>query len=198
MAKDNLKYEQYYYDLGYDIIGIDEVGRGPICGPIVICGISMEKDYYNEEITDSKKLSEKKRDRLFKEIIKHSTYYDIQIVSSIDVDKYNVYQATKRAMQKISDDFNGFSLVDAMPLDNDHHLPIIKGDLLSFSIACASIVAKVIRDHIMYGYDVLYPMYELKKHKGYPTKKHIALIEEFGVQDFYRFSYGPVQKFKKD
>ena len=180
------------------IIGIDEAGRGPLCGPLVVAGCILPAFYQNQEINDSKKLSAKKREELFQLIIKDALYYDFKIVSAQEIDRLNIYAATKKAMKEIAEKAPApYVLSDAMPLNCDKEVySIIKGDAKSISIAAASILAKVLRDHIMMGYDILYPQYELSKHKGYPTKKHLMLMEEYGLQDFYRLSYAPCQKIK--
>ena len=121
-------------------------------------------------------------------------YYDIQIVSIEDIDRLNIYQATKQAMHRIALHAPcDYVLTDAMPLDmNKEVTSLVKGDTLSCSIAAASILAKVTRDHIMYELDEKYPMYGFKKHKGYPTKAHLEALHTYGVLDVHRKSYGPV------
>lgn len=187
------KYENEYWNLDQYVMGIDEAGRGPICGPLVVACCILPLNYQNDEINDSKKLSEKKRDKLFKQIIEDAHYYSFRIVSPKKIDELNIYAATKNAMDELSKSSNihEVTLTDAMPLNRYNVIDIVKGDAKSISIAAASILAKVVRDHIMYGYDVLYPEYELKKHKGYPTKRHIEIINQYGLKDFYRMSYKP-------
>ncbi len=192
MAIDKLLYERKYWDQGINVLGIDEAGRGPLCGPLVVCGVSFPLGYDNVLIDDSKKLTAKKRLALFKIIIKDAREYKIVIVDAKEIDRTNIYAATKNAMQKLADAFDGVTLTDAMPLNNVKHEAIIKGDSLSLSIGAASILAKVIRDKIMDGYHVLYPQYEFNKHKGYPTKKHLQHMQEFGLLHFYRYTYQPV------
>lgn len=196
MAKTRLEFEKKYWDLGYNVLGIDEAGRGPLCGPVVVAGVCLNKSYYNEVINDSKKLSEKVRLQLFDEIKENSQYY-IEIISPQEIDEYNIYQATKMGFQRIADKFDGVVLTDCMPLINKKHESLVKGDSKSMSIAAASIIAKVTRDNIMLEYDKLYPEYLFAKHKGYPTKMHLALLEKYGVLDFYRFSYKPVKELVK-
>ena len=175
-------------------IGIDEAGRGPIAGPLVVAGVVFPKDYDSKEIYDSKKLSEKKREELFVRIKEDALYYDIQIVSIEEIDRLNIYQATKQTMHKIATNANvDYVLTDAMPLDMAKEVnSLVKGDTLSCSIAADSILAKVTRDHIMYELDEKYPEYGLKKHKGYPTKAHLEALRTYGVLDIHRKSYGPV------
>ena len=178
------------------VVGIDEAGRGPIAGPLVVAGVVFPVGYDSKEIYDSKKLSEKKREELFIRIKEDALYYDIQIVSIEDIDRLNIYQVTKQTMHAIAQNAPvEFVLTDAMPLDMDKEVTsLVKGDTLSCSIAAASILAKVTRDHIMYELDKKYPEYGFKKHKGYPTKAHLEALETYGVLDIHRRSYGPVAK----
>lgn len=180
------------------VMGIDEAGRGPLCGPLVVASCVLPINYQNDLINDSKKLSAKRRKELFLRIIKDAIYYEFKIVSPKTIDELNIYGATKRAMSELAEGYNvKVVLTDAMKIeDNPKVIPIIKGDAKSISIAAASILAKVLRDHIMWGYDHLHPEYEYIKHKGYPTKKHIELMEEYGVFDIYRMSYKPCQNKK--
>ncbi len=180
------------------VMGIDEAGRGPLCGPLVVGCCVLPIGYNNNLINDSKKLSEKKREALFEIIKKDALFYQIEIVSPKEIDELNIYAATKKAMSKLALSYDtSLVLTDAMPIeDNDKVIPIIKGDAKSISIAAASILAKVTRDHIMYEIDKQYPEYEYRKHKGYPTKRHIELMNEYGVFDIYRMSYGPCKNAK--
>lgn len=191
------KYEQAWWDEGREaIIGIDEAGRGPIAGPLVVAAVCFPKGYQHEEIYDSKKLSEKKRKTLFQDIIKDAREYHIAIIEPRIIDEQNIYRATQNAMQELVDRFRYKDgvLSDAMPLPKCAYevIPLVKGDQKSVSIAAASILAKVTRDCIMCAYDVLYPQYGFAKHKGYPTKAHIEALHTYGVLDIYRKSYGPV------
>ena len=180
------------------VMGIDEAGRGPLCGPLVVGCCVLPIGYNNDLINDSKKLSEKKREALFEIIKKDALFYQIEIVSPKEIDELNIYAATKKAMSKLALSYDtSLVLTDAMPIEgNDKVIPIIKGDAKSISIAAASILAKVTRDHIMYEIDKQYPEYEYRKHKGYPTKRHIELMNEYGVFDIYRMSYGPCKNAK--
>lgn len=179
------------------LVGIDEAGRGPICGPVVVAGVVFPKDYQNDMLDDSKKLTEKKREMLYHQVIKDALWYQILVVNEETIDRLNIYRACQEAMSTIAQNAPvHLVLTDAMPLPNveKESYSIIKGDQKSLCIAGASILAKVTRDHYMFKLDEMYPQYNLKKHKGYPTKAHLQAIEEFGVQDFYRKSYAPVQK----
>ena len=192
------KYEKLAWKANKKVMGIDEAGRGPLCGPLVVACCVLPKNYKNNEINDSKKLTDKKRRELFKIITKDALYFSIEIVSPKTIDELNILEATRSAMQKLSLKYKtDYVLTDAVEITNERNVPIIKGDAKSISIAAASILAKVVRDSMMIGYDILYPEYEYKKHKGYPTKRHIELMNRFGTFNLYRFSYKPVKSCKK-
>ena len=190
------KYEKKYWKKKQYVMGIDEAGRGPLCGPLVVACCILPINYKNEMINDSKKLTEKARESLFKQIIKDAYYYDFRIVSPNEIDKLDIYHATQKAMQELSESskVHMITLTDAMPIKNDNSIDIIKGDAKSVSIAAASILAKVVRDHIMYGYDVLYPEYGYKNHKGYGTLKHLEMMDKYGLNKLYRMSYAPCRQ----
>lgn len=192
------EYEAKYYQDGFDyIIGLDEAGRGPMAGELVVAGVVFPKGFYDERINDSKQLSAKKREQLYDLIVENALYYNIEIISVEDVDKLNVYQASKQGMEKCLELLkhdNMFALTDAMPLDYPDHLSIIKGDAKSISIAAASILAKVTRDRLMENYALEYPEYGFEKHKGYVTKLHKEALEKYGVCPIHRKSFVPVQK----
>ena len=195
------EYENELHDKGINYIGgVDEVGRGPLIGPVVASCVVLPKDFVLEGLTDSKKLSEKKRDKFYDYIIEHALAYGIGVVSPEEIDEINIYEASRKAMliaiSKVREQINlEHVLIDAMPINID--IPttsIIKGDAKSISIAAASVVAKVTRDKMMYELDKKYPMYGFASHKGYPTKKHIEAIHKYGLIDGYRKSYGPVKE----
>ena len=190
-------YERELINQGIKLIGgIDEVGRGPLVGPVVACCVILPINYKLEGLTDSKKISEKKREYLYDIIMKDAVSIGIGEVSAKEIDEINIYAASRKAMEiAISklDPKPDYILSDAMKLDvGIENLPIIKGDLLSISISAASVIAKVTRDRMMIELDKKYPEYEFAKHKGYPTKRHLQLIEKYGVLDNYRFTYRPV------
>lgn len=187
------KYEQQYWANDQYVMGIDEAGRGPLAGPLVVACCVFPLNYQNELINDSKKLTAKKREMLFKQIINDAHYYSFKIISPKEIDELNIYAATKKAMNELSlsSSIHSVTLTDAMPLNRYDVIDIVKGDAKSISIAGASILAKVLRDHIMTGYDILHPEYEFKKHKGYPTKRHLELMDKYGLLDIYRLSYKP-------
>ena len=192
-------YENEYWLKDQYVMGIDEAGRGPLCGPLVVVCCILPINYHNDEINDSKQLSEKKRNELFKVIIRDAHYFSFKIVSPEEIDELNIYAATKKAMDELSlsTKLHSLTLTDAMPLNRYDVIDIIKGDAKSISIAAASILAKVLRDHIMAGYNVLYPQYEYDKHKGYATKRHLQLMDEYGLNHLYRMSYQPCKDRKQ-
>lgn len=200
MKSDLLKYEKELYNNNITLIaGVDEAGRGPLCGPVVAAACILPKNYHLEGLNDSKQLTEKKREEYFEILNKEAISIGIGIVSAKEIDEINILEASRKAMYialKNLDVTPEYILSDAMSL-NDIDIPsrpIIHGDALSLSIAAASVIAKVTRDHIMYEMDEKYPEYHFKKHKGYPTKEHIELIKKYGVFEEYRMSYKPVKQ----
>jgi ribonuclease HII len=176
------------------IAGVDEAGRGPLAGPVVAAAVILPKDFVHPEIDDSKKLSPKKRNRLYDVITGSAIAYSFGVVNARVIDDINILEATKSAMSTAVFKLNPipeFVLIDALRIDA---LPyqqsaLIKGDTLSISIAAASILAKVHRDAIMCDYHKTYPQYQFDKHKGYPTKLHRARIKEFGSCSIHRKSF---------
>ena len=196
---DNLKYEKELYKNGITLIaGVDEVGRGPLVGPVVAAAVILPKRYKLDGLTDSKKLSEKKRNEFYDIIKQDAISIGIGIIDEKIIDEVNIYEATKLAMYDAINKLNikpEHILIDAMKLDlNIPSTSIIKGDLLSHSIAAASVIAKVTRDSLMYELDKKYPMYGFSTHKGYPTKKHIEALKEYGLIEGYRKTYKPVKE----
>ena len=196
-CEDTYKNERKLHKSGYKLIGgVDEVGRGPLVGPVVAACCILPEEFNLEGLTDSKKLSEKKRDYFFEEIKKQAISYGIGIVSNERIDEINIYEATKEAMIMAIDNCHvrpDYILTDAMKLDIDiPFTPIIKGDLKSISISAASVLAKVTRDRMMYELDKKYPMYDFKNNVGYPTKKHLDAIDRYGIINEHRKSYAPV------
>ncbi len=198
---DNYKYEKELYKKGKKYIaGVDEVGRGPLIGPVVAAAVILPENFTLEGLTDSKKLSEKKREMFYQIIKEQAISIGIGIISEKRIDEINIYEATKEAMIMAINNLNikpDHILIDAMPLNLD--IPttsIIKGDLLSISISAASVIAKVTRDHMLYEIDKEYPMYDLKNNKGYGTKKHIEAIKKYGITKYHRLSYKPVYENK--
>ena len=195
---DLLKYEKELYKEGYKLIaGCDEVGRGPLVGPVVAAAVILPINYSLPGLTDSKKLSEKKRNEFYDIIKRDAISYGIGEVSASEIDEINIYEASRKAMLIALDNLSvkpDYILTDAMPLPKDNSKSIIHGDALSLTIAAASVLAKVTRDAMMYELDKKYPMYGFKDHKGYPTKKHLENISKYGILSNYRRSYKPVQK----
>ena len=194
------QYEEELYENGINFIaGVDEVGRGPLNGPVVSACVVLPKGYHKDGIIDSKKLSEKKRNELFDVIKRDALGIGVGIVYADEIDELNIYEATKKSMKLAINNCNSkieHVLIDAMKLDLDiPSTSIIKGDAKSISIAAASIIAKVTRDKMMYELDKKYPMYGYKNHKGYPTKKHIEAINKYGLIEGYRKTYGPVKDY---
>lgn len=200
---DLLDYERDLYKDNIKLIaGVDEVGRGPLCGPVVAAACILKENYYLEGLNDSKKLSEKKRDKLFDILINECVAYGIGIVEPKRIDEINILEASKEAMKIAISNLSvkpEHVLIDAVKLDLDiPSTPIIKGDAKSASIAAASVIAKVTRDRMMYDLDKEYPEYGFASHKGYPTKKHIEAVKEHGVLDFYRFTFSPISEIIKE
>ena len=197
---DPFKYEKELRKNGIKLIaGVDEVGRGPLVGPVVTACVILPENINLERLTDSKKLSEKKRNFFYDEIKRQAISIGIGIVSNEEIDKINIYEATKVAMKQAISNCDvkpEHVLIDAMKLDLDiPSTSIIKGDLLSISISAASVIAKVTRDRMMYELDKKYPMYDFKSNKGYPTKEHLEAIKKYGIIPEHRKSYGPVKEY---
>lgn len=194
--QERLKYENEARGAGYSrILGVDEAGRGPMAGPLVVGGVIFPEDFYDDRINDSKKLTEKKREALYDLVIENALAYQIEVLSVEEVDTLNVYEASRTGMKRIVESLEpDFTLSDAMPLGDIPHLSIIKGDAKSLSIGAASILAKVTRDRIMKEYGKQYPEYGFEKHKGYVTKVHKEALEKYGVTPIHRKSFAPVQK----
>ena len=195
-------YENELYKQGIELIaGVDEVGRGPLVGPVVCACVILPKDYFNEEINDSKKISEKKREKLYDTIMQEAISVGIGMSSSKVIDEVNILEATKLAMKEAINNSKikpEHVLIDAVKLDIDiPSTSIIKGDAKSQSIAAASIIAKVTRDRMMDELDQKYPQYLFKKNKGYGTKAHIEAIRNYGIIDEHRKSFAPCSEYVK-
>ena len=195
---DNTKYEKELYKKGITLIaGVDEVGRGPLVGPVVSACVVLPKDFKLDGLTDSKQLTPKKRDKFYDIIMANALGVGIGIKSEKVIDEVNIYEATKLSMYEAINNCNcqiEHVLIDAMKLE-DLTIPstsIIKGDLLSISIASASVIAKVTRDRLLDKLDEKYPMYDFKHNKGYPTKKHVEAIEKYGIIEEHRKTFKPV------
>ena len=188
--------EKDLYEKGFNnICGIDEAGRGPLAGPVVVAGVIMPKDSMIEGVNDSKKVSEKKREKLYDLILEEAISYSIAIIGQDVIDEINILNATKEGVTKVVEGLDikpDLIVVDALEHINTKGIPyesIIKGDAKCYNIAAASIIAKVTRDRIMRQWDEIYPQYEFKSHKGYGTAKHIAAIKEYGLCPIHRRSF---------
>lgn len=196
---DLLEYEKKLYNQNITLIaGTDEVGRGPLCGPVVAAACILPVNYELKGLNDSKKLSEKKREQLYEVLINDVISYGVGVVSPERIDEINILEASKEAM-KIAlsklDPKPEHVLIDAVKLDIDiPSTSIIKGDAKSLTIAAASVIAKVTRDRMMYELDKKYSEYGFGKHKGYPTKAHIEAVKKYGVLDFYRKTFSPISE----
>lgn len=195
------KYEEELNDKGIEIIcGCDEVGRGPIAGPLVVSAVILPKYERINGINDSKKLSEKKRLELYKEIKKKAIAINTIFVYEKEIDESDIYRCTQKAMRDAITGLKvtpGYALVDAMPLPGLEipYTSIIKGDALSASIGAASIIAKVTRDEYMKKMDIKYPNYGFAHHKGYCTKSHVEALEKYGPCEIHRKSFAPVNEY---
>lgn len=191
---DKLEYERKAQSEGYKYIcGIDEVGRGPLAGPVVACSVIMDLENLIEGVDDSKKISAKKREKLYDEIISKAVSYSIREISHEEIDSINILNATKKCMLDCVNTMSvkpDILLIDALRLDTDiEQMAIIKGDAKSYTIACASILAKVYRDRLMVEYDKQFPQYGFKNNAGYGTKAHIEAIKEIGPCKIHRRTF---------
>lgn len=194
--QNNREYEEKYSNLDY-ICGVDEVGRGPLVGPVVASAVILPKNYYIEGLTDSKKLSKKKRESFFEIINKDALAIGIGVIDNQKIDEINILEASRLAMKiavnnlKIKPDV---ILTDAMKLDMGiDEEDIIKGDLKSITISAASVVAKVTRDKMMEELHEKYPMYNFIKNNGYPTKEHVEAIKKYGIIEEHRKTFSPIK-----
>jgi ribonuclease HII len=195
-------FENKYRSQGYHYIaGVDEVGRGPLAGPVVAAAVILPNDFYLAGIDDSKKLSEKKRIEFDEIIRKEAIAYSVAMIDAEEIDQINIYEATKKAMLSAIINLTrqpDFLLIDAMKLETPFPFEsIIKGDAKSVSIAAASIVAKVARDTLMVELSSEYPVYGFQQNMGYGTKEHLTAIEEHGITQYHRKSFAPVKDMVK-
>ncbi|MBC1377441.1 ribonuclease HII [Listeria innocua] len=195
------RYETDLFKQGFQYIaGVDEVGRGPLAGPVVAAAVILPADFSVVGINDSKQLNEAKRDMLFDVIKEKAISIGIGIIDHDVIDQVNIYEATKIAMRTALEELNpapDFILIDAMPLKySEAELSLIKGDTKSISIAAASIIAKVTRDRMMQQYDALYPGYDFANNMGYGTKKHLNGLDTIGICPIHRLSFSPVKEAK--
>ena len=196
------EFETELYNNGINFIaGIDEVGRGPLVGPVVTAAVILPKDFYDERINDSKKVTEKKRELLYDVIMENAISVGVGISSENVIDEINILNATKRAMLEAVNNLSvkpEHLLIDAVKLNTDiPQTSIIKGDAKSESIAAASIIAKVTRDRMMIELDKIHPEYDFKHNKGYGTKKHIEAIRKYGIIKEHRKTFAPCDEYVK-
>ena len=188
--------EKDLYSKGFkNICGIDEAGRGPLAGPVVVAGVIMPQDSMIEGINDSKKVTEKRREKLYDVIKEKAISYSIAVIDHHVIDDINILNATKQGVTEVVDGLDvkpDLIIVDALTHINTRGIPyepIIKGDAKCYNIAAASILAKVTRDRIMRQWDEIYPQYGFSSHKGYGTAKHIATIKEYGLCPIHRLTF---------
>lgn len=190
-----LEFEQKAMDNGYKAVcGVDEAGRGPLAGPVCAAAVILPENTVIEGVNDSKKLTEKKRELLFDVIKASALSYSIAYASVAEIEELNILNATMLAMKRAVESLEikpDFAMIDGnrvpqLSIDSE---PIVKGDAKSMSIACASILAKVSRDKLLYDYAKQYPQYGFDKHKGYGTKLHIEMIKEYGPCPYHRMSF---------
>ena len=188
--------EKDLYNKGFkNICGIDEAGRGPLAGPVVVAGVIMPKDSMIEWVNDSKKVTERRREILYEKIKEEATSYSIAVIDHNIIDDINILNATKQGVTKVVDGLAvkpDLIIVDALTHINTRGIPyepIIKGDAKCYNIAAASILAKVTRDRIMRQWDEIYPQYGFAAHKGYGTARHIAAIKEYGLCPIHRITF---------
>ncbi len=208
LLEEMLTYERQLWEQGYDIVaGVDEVGRGPLAGPVVAAAVVLPQDFSILGINDSKKVTEKKREELFPIIKEEAVAYGIGIVDHQVIDEINILEATKIAMKKAITNLKidlekktgkslKYILIDALTLDIDvPQMGMVKGDAKSVSIAAASIIAKVTRDHMMIDYDTKYPGYSFASNKGYGTKAHYEGLDSLGMCPIHRKTF--LKKYSK-
>ena len=188
--------EEDLHKKGFEqICGIDEAGRGPLAGPVVVAGVIMPKNSFIEGVNDSKKVSEKKRELLYDKILDEAISYSVAIIGQDVIDEINILNATKKGVTSVVEGLDvkpNLIVIDALEHIDTKGIPyesIIKGDAKCYSIAAASIVAKVTRDRIMREWDEIYPQYGFINHKGYGTAKHIAAIKQYGLCPIHRRSF---------
>lgn len=194
--KELKKEEQELRNRGFKTIcGIDEAGRGPLAGPVVVASVIMPENSMIEGVNDSKKVSEKKREVLYDKILEEAISYGVAIIGQDEIDNINILNATKKGVTLSLQELNvrpDLIIVDALTHIDTMGIPyesIIKGDAKCYSISAASIIAKVTRDRIMREWDKVYPEYGFEQHKGYGTAKHISAIKEYGLCPIHRKSF---------
>ncbi|GAB6066323.1 ribonuclease HII [Aquifex pyrophilus] len=191
-----LDYELKLWEKGLTVAGVDEAGRGPLAGPVVAAAVILPP--FTEPFIkgDSKKLTKEEREEAYEEIKKRALAVGTAVIDSVVIDRINILRATKLAMKRALEDLKhhyDIVITDYVKLEGVNCIPLVKGDEKSLSCACASIVAKVIRDKIMEIYHRIYPEFDFISNKGYPTKKHMELIEKGKTTEIHRKSYSPLK-----
>lgn len=198
-----LHYENENYKKGiHCIAGVDEAGRGPLAGPVVAAAVILPKDFKLLGLTDSKQLNEKQRNEFYEKIVEEAVSYHVAIISNQEIDRINIFEATKKAMYTAIDQLNPQAdhvLIDAVELNGLAATSevIVKGDLKSITIAAASILAKVTRDRLMRNIHTKYPMYHFDSNMGYGTKQHLDMLAEHGATPYHRQTFSPVRQVMK-
>lgn len=190
-----IEYEREFWEKGFLVAGVDEAGRGSLAGPLVVAAVVLPPFCSIPIRKDSKKMSPKEREESYDLIKSHALAIGTSVVENVVVDRVNVYKATKLAMRRALKDLNyTFDVVitDYVKLEDYNCIPLVKGDEKSVSCACASVVAKVLRDRIMEKYHQIFPQYGFYKHKGYATKEHIEKLRKVGKSSIHRTSFSPV------
>lgn len=190
--------EQYNITKDNIIAGVDEAGRGPLAGPVVAAAVVLNRDVPFIGLDDSKQMTEAEREKLYHYIIENSLCYAVSIVDAAEIDRINIYEATKKAMKDAINHLSpqpNIALIDAVNITIPHiqTIPIVKGDAKSLAIAAASIIAKVTRDRMMKEIDEAYPMFEFAQNKGYGTKNHLDALKQYGPSPYHRKSFSPVK-----
>lgn len=198
--RQRFKYEDALWKSGlHYVAGMDEVGRGPLAGPVVTCAVILSPDFDLVGVTDSKQLTRHEREQLYLRIVDEAVEVSIAVNDAETIDRLNIYAATQDAMMRSIQSLNhqpDHLIVDAVPLPFDYpQTTLIKGDQKSISVAAASIVAKEYRDHLMLDYDRVYPGYGFAENMGYGTKEHLAGLKKYGASPIHRRSFNPVPKF---
>lgn len=195
------QFEERAYRAGWKIVaGVDEAGRGPLAGPVVAAAVVLPRSFQHDTLTDSKQLAAEQRETLFHFLTQHpEVRFGIGVASSDLIDRINILQATHWAMLEALSKLNpppDHALVDGLPVPSMKikHTAIVKGDARSYSIAAASVIAKVTRDRLMVEFHAQYPAYNFARHKGYATEEHIALLNEHGPCPIHRRSFAPIRK----
>lgn len=199
--KQRFKFENHFWQTeGSLVAGIDEVGRGPLAGPVVTAAVILDQSFDLTAVTDSKQLSASEREKLYLKIVQEAIEINLCVKDNDVIDKYNIYQATRLAMAQAVTELHHqpkHLIVDAVPIDvNIDQTTLIKGDQKSISVAAASIVAKEYRDHLMQRYDQVYSGYDFAHNMGYGTAKHLAGLKRQGITPIHRLSFAPVSNYK--